>query len=89
MNKGDLIDLVASELKTSKAEASRAVEAVIDCLASGIKQQEKVTITGFGTFVKRKRAARTGINPLTKQPIQIAPSTTCGFKPAPALKESL
>jgi nucleoid DNA-binding protein len=89
MNKGDLIDLVAAELKTSKAEASRAVEAVIDCIASGIKTQEKVTISGFGTFVRRTRAARTGINPLTKQPIQIAPSRTCGFKPAASLKETL
>ena len=72
-----------------QAEASRAVEAVIDCIASGIKQQEKVTISGFGTFVKRQRAARTGINPLTKAPMQIAASRTCGFKPAQSLKETL
>ena len=89
MNKADLIEQVASELKTSKAEAGRAVEAVIECIATGIKQQEKVTISGFGTFVKRRRAARTGINPLTKQPIQIAPSRTCGFRPAASLKETL
>jgi nucleoid DNA-binding protein len=89
MNKGDLIEQVAAELKTSKAEASRAVEAVIDCIASGIKTQEKVTISGFGTFVKRQRAARTGINPLTKAPMQIAASKTCGFKPAQSLKETL
>jgi DNA-binding protein HU-beta len=89
MNKTDLIDLVANELKTSKADASRAVEAVIECIATGLKQEEKVTISGFGTFVKRRRAARTGINPLTKQPITIAASKTCGFKPAAALKETL
>jgi DNA-binding protein HU-beta len=89
MNKTDLIDLVANELKTSKADASRAVEAVIESIANGLKREEKVTISGFGTFVKRRRAARTGINPLTKQPITIAASKTCGFKPAAALKETL
>ena len=89
MNKGNLIELVAAELKTSKAEASRAVEAVIDCIANGLKREEKVTISGFGTFVKRERAARTGLNPLTKAPMQIAASKTCGFKPAQSLKESL
>lgn len=89
MNKGELIDHVASELNTSKTDASKAVEAVLQCITQGIKQQDKVALAGFGTFVKRKRAARTGINPATKQPITIAASTTCGFKPATALKESL
>ena len=89
MNKGDLIEQVAAELKTSKAEASRAVEAVIECITKGIQSQPKVTISGFGTFVKRSRAARTGVNPLTKAPMQIAASRTCGFKPAQSLKETL
>ncbi|MBX3377106.1 MAG: HU family DNA-binding protein [Phycisphaeraceae bacterium] len=89
MNKGDLIDQVAMNLNTSKTDASKAVEAVLECITQGLKQQEKVTISGFGTFVKRQRAARTGINPVTKQPISIAASTTCGFKPATALKAAL
>jgi DNA-binding protein HU-beta len=89
MNKGDLIDLVAVELKSTKAEASRAVETVLDCITKGIKKEEKVALAGFGTFLKRKRAARMGINPATKEPIKIAASKTCGFKPATALKESL
>lgn len=89
MNKGDLIDLVAVELKSTKAEASRAVETVLDCITKGIKKEEKVALAGFGTFLKRKRAARMGINPATKEPIKIAASKTCGFKPAAALKESL
>ena len=89
MNKGELIDHVSTELKTSKAEAGRAVEAVLECITKGIRKEEKVALAGFGTFTKRKRAARMGINPATKEPIKIAASKTCGFKPAAALKETL
>ena len=89
MNKTDLIDVVASQLESSKTDAGRAVEAVIEAIAKGLKEREKVTISGFGTFTKKRRPARTGVNPITKQPMQIAESTTCGFKPAPALKEAL
>jgi len=89
MNKGELIDHVAVELKTSKAEASRAVEAVLETIGKGVKKESKVALAGFGTFTKRKRAARMGINPATKEQIKIPASTTCGFKPAAALKESL
>jgi len=89
MNKGDLIDLVAAELKTTKTDADKAVQAVIECIARGLRKDEKVTISGFGTFVKRKRSPRTGINPVTREPIKIPASKTCGFRPAQALKESL
>ena len=89
MNKGELIDLVATELKTSKAEAGRALDTVLDCITKGVKKEEKVAIAGFGTFTKKKRAGRMGINPMTKEPIKIAPSKTCGFKAATALKEVL
>jgi DNA-binding protein HU-beta len=89
MNKGELIDLVATELKTSKADAARAVDTVIECITKGVKKDEKVAIAGFGTFTKKRRAARTGINPATKEPIKIPASRTCGFKPAAAFKETL
>jgi DNA-binding protein HU-beta len=89
MNKGELIDQVSVELKSSKAEAGRIVEAVLDCICKGVKKENKVALAGFGTFTKRKRAARMGINPATKEPIKIGASTTCGFKPAQALKEAL
>jgi DNA-binding protein HU-beta len=89
MNKGELIDAVATELKTSKADAARAVDAVLECITSGLKTDEKVSLVGFGTFQKRKRSARTGINPITKAPIQIQASMTCGFKPSTQLKGAL
>lgn len=89
MNKGQLIEHVASELGDSKASASRAVDAVIHSITNGIKEDDSVTIVGFGTFSKKNRAARTGRNPSTGEPMQIKASTTVGFKPSQALKESM
>ena len=89
MNKGQLIEAVAAELGDSKASAARAVEAVISSITDGIKQDDSVTIVGFGTFTQKERAARTGRNPITGEPIQIKASRTVGFKPSQALKETL
>lgn len=89
MNKGQLIEQVASELGGSKAAAGRAVEAVIGSITNGIREDQAVTIVGFGTFTKKNRAARTGRNPATGEPMQIQASTTVGFKPSQALKEHL
>ncbi|MFG0283091.1 MAG: HU family DNA-binding protein [Phycisphaerales bacterium JB039] len=89
MNKTDLIDRVATQLESTKSDASRAVEAVIEAIARGVRDEQKVTIAGFGTFVCKERKARMGVNPTTKEPMPIAASKTCGFRPAPALKESL
>lgn len=89
MNKGDLVDIVASELGESKAAAARAVEAVLHGIARGVREHERVTIVGFGSFEKKARAGRNGVNPVTKQRIEIKPSVTVGFKAAQALKETL
>lgn len=89
MNKGQLIEAVAAELCTSKAAASRAVEAVVSSITDGIKRDASVTIVGFGSFAKKRRSARTVRNPSTGEPINIEPTTTVGFKPSPALKEEL
>ena len=89
MNKGQLVEQVASELGDTKASASRAVDAVINSITNGIKVDESVTIVGFGTFTKKQRAARTGRNPATGEPMQINASTTVGFKPSQGLKDSL
>jgi DNA-binding protein HU-beta len=89
MNKGQLIEAVASELGDSKASASRSVEAVINCITHGLKEDEAVTIVGFGTFSKKLRAARTGRNPSTGEPMQIKESTTVGFKPSQTLKQTV
>lgn len=87
MNKGQLIDAVATELGDSKASASRALDAVISSITVGLKHDEAVTIVGFGTFSKKDRAARTGRNPATGEPMQIKASTTVGFKPSQTLRD--
>ena len=89
MNKGQLIERVATELGSTKPAASKAIEAVIACITQGIKDDSGVTISGFGTFSKKQRAARTGVNPATGQPMQIKASKTVGFKPSQALKEDV
>ncbi|MHC4107173.1 MAG: HU family DNA-binding protein [Planctomycetota bacterium] len=89
MNKGQLIEAVASELGESKAEASRALGAVINCITKGVKHDQSVTIVGFGTFTKKTRSARTGRNPATGQPMEIRASSTVGFKASQALREDL
>ena len=89
MNKGQLIEAVAAELDTSKAAATRAVDAVINSIATGLKIDNGVTITGFGSFSKKERAPRAGRNPGTGEPIQVGASTTIGFKASQTLKSQL
>ncbi|MHC4416507.1 MAG: HU family DNA-binding protein [Planctomycetota bacterium] len=89
MNKGQLIDAVASELGGSKASAGRAVEAVIRSIRRGLKKDQAVTIIGFGTFLKKNRPARTGRNPVTGEPMRIKASNTVNFKASQSLKISV
>ncbi len=89
MNKGDLIDAVAAELGASKTDAAKAVEAVIASIAGGIKEDANVSIAGFGTFTRKDRAPRMGRNPATGLPIEIKASKTVGFRPSPALKDTV
>ena len=63
MNKADLIDAVAQDTDMSKASATRAVDSVIDTITGSLKSGDQVTLVGFGTFMVRDRAARSGRNP--------------------------
>ena len=89
MNKAELIDAVADAADISKAAAGRSVDTVLEVIAESLKKGDAVTLVGFGTFTSRKRAARTGRNPRTGEPIQIAASTLPVFKPGKALKDAL
>jgi DNA-binding protein HU-beta len=89
MNKGQLIDAVASELGASKVAAGKAIDAVIASITHGINKDESVTIAGFGTFSKKNRPARTGRNPSTGEPLDIKESRTVNFKASQSLKETL
>lgn len=88
MNKADLIAEVKNNLgdDSSKAAAERALDAVIEAIKSGVQGDGSVQLVGFGTFSVSTRAARKGVNPKTKETINIPESTTVKFKPGAALK---
>lgn len=89
MNKGDLIEVVADDAGLSKADATRAVDAMITAVTKALKTGKQVALVGFGTFSVKKRAARQGRNPRTGQTIQIAASKVPGFKAGKALKDAV
>ena len=89
MNKTELIDAVADEAEVSKAEAGRAVDAVISSITKALKKGDSVTLVGFGTFQVRERAERTGRNPKTGDTIKIAASKNPSFKAGKALKDAV
>jgi DNA-binding protein HU-beta len=73
----------------SKKVGAEIVDAIFGSIEETIRGTEKFAYPGFGTFTVRNRKARKGIDPRTKQPIQIPASRTVGFKPAKAFKDSL
>ncbi len=89
MSKTELVEFVAAKAGLTKADAQRALEATIEGITTGLKKEGKVALVGFGTFSAKKRAARDGINPLTKQPIKIPASVAASFKAGSKLKEAL
>jgi len=86
MNKAELIDAIASTTGLSKADAGRALGATTDVITSAMANGDGVQITGFGGFVVRDRAARSGRNPQTGATIQIKASKVAAFKAGKALK---
>ena len=86
MNKAELIDAVASSTDMSKAEAGRAVDAVLGSITDSLAAGTKVSIGGFGNFEVRDRSARMGRNPQTRETIHIAATKVPAFKAAKALK---
>ena len=89
MNKNDLIDAVAERTSLAKSDAARAVEAVLGTIADSLKKGDVVTLSGFGAFATKTRAARTGRNPRTGEAIQIAASRVPGFKAGKGLKDDV
>jgi DNA-binding protein HU-beta len=89
MNKAALADKVHDVLGGTKADAERAVEAVIDGIVEGLKSGDEVSIAGLGIFEAKMRAARTGRNPRTGESIQIPAMRVPKFRAAKALKEAV
>lgn len=89
MSKAELVEFVAAKAGVSKAEANRVIDATVEGITSGLKKSGKVSLIGFGTFTAKKRAARDGINPLTKEPLHIPAKTVASFKAGSKLKDAL
>ena len=89
MNKMELINAVADRADISKADAGRAVDALFEVVGKALKKKEKVALVGFGTFLVRERAARTGRNPKTGAPLKIKASKNPAFKAGKALKDAI
>jgi DNA-binding protein HU-beta len=89
MNKAEFIGAVAGAGELSKADAARAVDAVIDVVKKALKKGDSISLVGFGTFQVRKRAARQGRNPRTGETIKINASKIPSFKAGKALKDAV
>ncbi len=89
MRKSDIAAHVAEQDSLSKAEAERAVNALLEAIRGALASGEKVTLPGFGTFSTRSRAARQGQNPATGERITVAASKTPAFKAGKALRDAV
>jgi DNA-binding protein HU-beta len=89
MNKAELVDAVATAANLSKADAGRAVDAVVNSITSALKKGQQVSVVGFGTFAVKHRSARSGRNPRTGETIKINASNVPGFKAGKALKDAV
>jgi len=89
MNRAELNESVAKDLGVSKAQADRAIGAVLGAVQKGLKKRTKVSLVGFGTFEIRKRKARTGRNPQTGEAIKIRASKSVAFKAGKPFRDSL
>ena len=89
MSKTEVVEFIAAEAGVSKAEAGRVLDATLAGITKGLKNDGKVALVGFGTFSSKKRAAREGINPLTKEPMKIPAKNVVSFKAGAKLKDSV
>jgi DNA-binding protein HU-beta len=89
MNKAEFISAVSDAAGLTKVEGGKAIEAVIDTVKKTLKKGDTISLVGFGTFIVRKRAARTGRNPRTGAQIKIKASKNPSFKAGKALKDAI
>lgn len=89
MNKSELVAAVAQAADLSKTDAGKAIDALVEVIGNALKQDDKVSLVGFGTFAIRAREARTGRNPKTGKTLKIAASRNPSFKAGKALKDAV
>lgn len=89
MKKAELAAIVAEKTGLTKKDADKAISAVVEAITEALVKGDKVQLVGFGTFDVRERAARTGLNPRTKETIEIPASKQPAFKAGQALKDAV
>ena len=89
MTKADLVAIIAKSAGGTKTSAERAVDAMVVGIFDALRRGRRVTISGFGTFVVMKRAARNGRDPRTGKAIKIPPAKVPRFRPSRALKTTV
>ena len=89
MNKTELIDKIAASAELSKADAKKALDATLDAIKNALVDGDKIALIGFGTFSVNERPAREGINPATKEKIQIKAKKVAKFKAGADLEDAL
>jgi DNA-binding protein HU-beta len=86
MNKAELIDVLTKKLDTDRRTATDAVENVVDTIVRAVHKGDSVTITGFGVFEQRRRAARVARNPRTGETVKVKPTSVPAFRPGAQFK---
>ncbi|MGZ4513251.1 MAG: HU family DNA-binding protein [Mycobacterium sp.] len=86
MNKAELIDVLTQKLNTDRRQATAAVENVVDTIVRAVHKGDSVTITGFGVFEQRRRAARVARNPRTGETVKVRPTSVPAFRPGAQFK---
>ena len=86
MNKAELIEVLTARLETDRRQATDAVEHLIDAIVRAVQKGESVTITGFGVFERRRRAARVARNPRTGETVKVRPTSVPAFRPGAQFK---
>lgn len=89
MNKTELVDAISEKAGLTKAEAKKALDASIEAITEALKKGDSVQLVGFGTFKLKERSARTGRNPKTGEPLQIAASKVPSFVAGKGLKDQV
>jgi DNA-binding protein HU-beta len=89
LNKGELIESVASATGESKRVVQGILDTTIETVQKQVKKGERVSLPGFGTFERRQRAARTARNPQTGEPLKIKASKVPAFKPGAGFKQAV
>jgi len=89
MTKAEMVEYVATKAGLTKADATRALDAVVESLKKGVKDTGRVAVSGLGTFNKKHRPAKVGRNPRTGEPMKYEAKNSVSFKPSSTFKAEL